>query len=101
MKEKIDIDQMIKSSVQPTGVTVQAADGRVFFLSDEEAHRTAIPRNTLYFAYLLITQHRTNPPLPNPKSARPCARAKAWLDSHSPNSAFWRRLCLAYFDNCL
>lgn len=101
MKEKIDIDQMIKTSVQPTGVTVQAADGRLFFLSDDEAHQTAIPGNALYSAYLLITQHGTNPPLPKPKRASTCARAKAWLDHHSPNSEFWRRLCLAYFDNCL
>jgi hypothetical protein len=30
----------------------------------------------------------------------PCGRMKRWLDSHSPNSARWRALCLAYFDSC-
>lgn len=45
-----------------------------------------------------------NHPNPGPVRPRPsfwCEGEKAWLDSHRPNSAKWKRICLYYFEHCL
>jgi hypothetical protein len=109
MTTQEDIDKILNSNDEPEGVTVQAADGRLFFLSNEEASRLAIPQTKLYTAFHFISQIPSDAPAPEaqkkggaPVVANPkgCGGIGRWLNHHSPHSAKWRRLCIWYFDNC-
>jgi hypothetical protein len=95
-RKRAEVEQIIKSNDEPSGVVVKAADGQLFFLTDEEARRTAIPSSLLYSAFLSVGHGHKNAPVPEDD----CAPVKRWLDSHSPNSAKWRWLCLQYFELC-
>jgi hypothetical protein len=86
----------------PRGVVVRAADGRLFFLTAQDARRAAIPANELYEAYLKMTRGcECEKRRVAYMSGGACGRLKSWLDSHSPNSARWRRLALKWADGCL
>ena len=108
MNQKKEIDNLMKSSSEPEGVTVQAADGRVFFLTKQEAKRLGIPKTKLYSAYLQLAEieEGARRAYKQSGSRRPvrlhprCRGMKRWLDTHSHNSRKWRAICLWYFDNC-
>jgi len=93
-----ELKKLSQGGAEPRGVTVQAADGRLYFLSEEDAKRTAIPASRLFEAYAQL--RRTAPPVRGSRRD-PCAWAKRWLDTHSPNSSRWRRICLTYFEACV
>jgi hypothetical protein len=84
---------------EPAGVVARSADGRLFFIPDAEADRMAIQDSNLYKAFL-AAGGGTSPAKPD-DSLYPCVLVKNFLDSHSPHSAKWRRMCLEYFDNCV
>jgi hypothetical protein len=108
-KQTNEIDELISSTNEPEGITVQSADGRLFFLSNEEAKRLAIPKTKLYDAFIAFSQtsfdnapkafKKSDAPTRTPKLG-PCEKARRWLATHSANSARWRRLCLRYFEVC-
>lgn len=78
-----------------TGVVARSADGRLFFIPDEQASSLEIQSSKLYEAYVNTSQQ-----LVAARRADPCAKAKRWLDTHSPNSSLWRQRCLTYFEVC-
>jgi hypothetical protein len=88
--------KLIESSDEPEGVTVQAADGRLFFLSKADAERTLIPPNDLYVAFRAVRQPRHRDAF-----TENCGRIWKWVETHSPDSAKWRRLTLLYFEVCV
>ena len=103
MGEREELSKLLESSNEPTepeGVIVHSADGRLFFLSKEDADRTTIPESRLYTAFRLM---RSQEPRKAEKDAltKDCIDAWIWLEHHSPNSARWRRVCLTYFDTCV
>lgn len=108
-KQPNEIDELINSANEPEGITVQSADGHLFFLSNDEAKRLTIPKTKLYDAFIAFSQtsfdnapkafKKTGAPERTPKLS-PCAKAARWLATHSANSARWRRLCLRYFEVC-
>jgi hypothetical protein len=93
---------------ESAGVIVQAEDGRMFFLSDEEAARTKVTHNAgLCRAYLLTQHHRHAKPVLKPYDE--CSAAKYWLDHHppggrkgteDPDGSVWRQKCEWYFEDC-
>ena len=92
----MDVKQLLREAkAEPSGIIARGTDGRLFFLPDAQADQLAIPDSTMYTAFRLASEQ---PPVHVLRA--PCARVKRWLDTHSPNSEFWRRLCLAYFNNC-
>jgi hypothetical protein len=104
MHEAKNVSELMSSSKAPKGVTVQAADGRLFFLTDEEAKRTAIPANLLYLGYRAISQQQNSGEVKGVARSRikaeDCKGVKEWLDTHGPNSDTWRDICEQYFDSC-
>ncbi len=95
-----ELDKLIDSSVEPTGITLPGPDGRLYFLTDEEVKRKALQESSLHFAYTqskLLHKMEEGDAL---DSHNPCVRARAWLDSHSPDSEKWKAVCLKYFDVC-
>jgi hypothetical protein len=105
MHEAKDVTKLMSSSKGPTGVTVQAADGRLFFLTDAEAERTAISTNKLYIAYRAISQLQNGGEgkgvaAPLIKEGD-CPGVKEWLDTHAPNTDTWRDISWRYFDDCV
>lgn len=105
MHEAKDVLKLMSSSKGPKGVAVQAADGRLFFLTNAEAERTAIPANRLYLAYRAISQQQNGGEgkgvARSHIKAEFCPGVKTWLDEHSPNSDTWRDICSQYFDDCV
>jgi hypothetical protein len=105
MHEAKDVPKLMSSSKGPKGVTVQAADGRLFFLTDAEAERAAIPANRLYLAYRAISQQQNGGEGKGVArsfiKAEDCPGVKKWLDDNSPDSDTWREICLHYFDDCV
>jgi hypothetical protein len=59
----------------------------------------SIPECRLYTAFRTLKDHE--PRKTEKSTASACQRAWDWLDSHSPDSAHWRQLCLTYFDKCV
>jgi hypothetical protein len=100
MGEHEELSKLQESSNEPEGVTVQSADGRLFFLTKEDAERIAIPENGLYTAFRSLRGREPR------KTERDVLTGEwidswIWLESHSPNSARWRRKCLTCFETCL
>jgi hypothetical protein len=96
----MDIKQLLQEAEnEPAGVVARSADGRLFFIPEAEADRLAIEDSSLYRAFL-AAGGGTSSAKPH-DSLYPCGLTKDWLDSHGPNSARWRRICLEYFDNCV
>jgi hypothetical protein len=96
-----EAQQLIQKSKAPKGVVTQAPDGRYFFLSDEDAKRTAISPGKLYSAYRHVSQGPTAG-APQPELVlHGCKEIKTWLDASSPDSAEWREICNVYFDLCV
>jgi hypothetical protein len=93
-------EELSQHGTEVEGITVASADGRLFFLTNEDAERLSIPNNRLYKAFRAM---RDNEPHPAEKDllTRSCIDSWNWLESHSPNSATWRRRCLKYFDECV
>jgi hypothetical protein len=83
---------------EPAGIVARSADGRLFFLAETEAKRLEIEDSRLYRAFLAVGGG-VSPAAA--ESLYPCGIVKTWLDTHGPNSAKWRRVCLEYFDNCV
>jgi hypothetical protein len=81
---------------EPKGVITQSPDGRVFFIPEDTVEALLIPDSTLFAAFRLSSGHR--PPAHANRSK--CARVKRWLDTHSPNTAYWRSVCISYFNEC-
>ena len=99
-------DKLVKllkeSSREPEGVIVYAADGRAFFLTKDDAGRTAIEQDKLFSAFQAL-QRQGGPSLNAPAKPRrrdPCADTWHWLETHKPNTALWRLRCLTYFEVC-
>jgi hypothetical protein len=92
----MDVKKLLKDAEgEPAGIVAHGSDGRLFFLTNEQCKQFEIPDSRLYAAY------RSSGPHPGPVRANSyCRRLKKWLDAHSPNSAKWRALCLAYFEDC-
>ena len=99
MPKITDIQKIISTSKEPQGVVVQASDGRMFFLTNQEAKRTAIQSTKLYSAYLSISQGGGN--RPQPQQEDHCAAIKKWLDTSNPDTREWRSVVLAYFETCV
>jgi hypothetical protein len=87
---------------EPEGVTVSSADGRLFFLTKEDADRFSIPANRLYAAFR-ATRSQSRQPHGAEKDVLTdeCMTEWEWLESHGPYSPEWRRRCLKYFDKCV
>ena len=100
MDKHEELSKLEESSTEPEGITVQSADGRLFFLTKEDADRMAIPESRLYTAFRLM---KGQEPRKGEKDVLTddCPRTWKWLESHSPNSALWRVRCLAYFEVCV
>lgn len=96
--EDRELQALLRTADEPEGVVVTGPDGRQYFLTREQTRQSAVRGGGLYQAYLLLTQGRNPPPA---RTSIQCRRAKRWLDSHSPNSARWRKVCLLYFDQCV
>ena len=101
MDQHAKLMEMVASSKEHEGVVAYAPDGRAFFLTKDDARRTAVPRSQLHSAFQAL-QRQSPPPASSPKPNRrdPCAAAWHWLETHSPHSAHWRRVCLTYFEVC-
>ena len=100
MGEHEELSKLLASSTEPEGLTVYSADGRLFFLSKEDADRMSIPENRLHTAFRAL---KGKEPTSTERDSQPgtCAWAWNWLETHSPNSARWRRICLTYFETCV
>jgi hypothetical protein len=102
MDKQGELSKPVEKDNDPEGVTVSSADGKLFFLTKEHANRFSIPENHLYTAF-----RATKSPKHQPHSTErdvltdSCMTEWEWLESHSPNSAQWRRRCLKYFDKCV
>ena len=95
----MDMEKLLSDAEdEPAGVVARSADGRLFFIPGSEADRLAIGDSTLYRAF--FAARGDEPPIAEKTSLGPCQRVKIWLDTHNPNSAKWRALCIAYFNNC-
>ncbi|MBC8739720.1 hypothetical protein F6X40_23695, partial [Paraburkholderia sp. UCT31] len=53
-----DVEALMNSRPQAFGLVVRAHDGRLFFITDEQAEKAQIRETGLYVAYL-ATQRRT------------------------------------------
>ena len=94
----MDIETLLKSAEsEPTGVLARSTDGRLFFIPDAEAKRLTIMDSKLHQAFIATSG---TSPAATSDALGPCERVKIWLDTHSPNSAKWRALCVAYFEIC-
>lgn len=96
-----EAQQQISQSKTPKGVVVESADGKYFFLTDEEAKRAAISPSKLYLAYRQLAQISGHGAGEEKFVLRGCGAIKEWLDGSSPDSDLWRAICLIYFDNCV
>ncbi|BCZ81772.1 hypothetical protein PTKU64_54470 [Paraburkholderia terrae] len=97
MKE--DVEALIKANPDPSGLVVRAQDGRLFFITNEQAEKAEIPETGLYVAYL-ASRHHNPAPYPTPPENLECEATMRWLDTHNPNTRIWRRVSLFYFDHC-
>jgi hypothetical protein len=94
----MDMSEVLRGAEdEPAGVIARSADGRLFFIPDEEAERFGIEDSKLYKAFV-AAGGGASPVESN--SLYPCVLAADWLGSHSPRSPKWRKICLEYFDNC-
>jgi hypothetical protein len=88
-----------KAQTEPAGVVATSADGRIFFIPESDASRLSIPKSALYEAFLASRGEGSE------SGAEPhddnCPGVKEWLDTHNPHSAFWRQVCLSYFEYCV
>ena len=100
MEEHEKLSESLESSNEPEGITVHSADGRLFFLTNEDAERLAIPDNRLYAAFRSLERHEPRK-TDRDTVANNCKSTWQWLESHSPNSSLWRRRCLTYFEVCV
>ena len=91
---------MDQSGDEPTGIVVRSASGKLFFLTDEDAARTAIPASKAYETFRQRRGTGKRPP-GGPKPLLNCDSILSWLDSHSPNTKAWRRLSITWANNCL
>ena len=89
----------LEESNEPEGIVVRSADGRLFFLTKEDAERTAIPESRLYTAFRSLKDH--NPHTTDRSVEKTCQQTWTWLETHKPTSALWRRRCLSYFEVCV
>jgi hypothetical protein len=96
-----EAQQRISQSKTPKGVVVESADGKYFFLTDEDAKRTAISPGKLYAAYRHATRGSGRGTGEEKFVLHGCGAIKEWLDGSSPDSALWRQICLIYFDLCV
>jgi hypothetical protein len=95
----MNIETLMKEAEdEPKGIIARSADGRLFFIPDAEAKRLATEDSKLHQAF--IAASGGTGPVATPDAGGPCQRVKIWLDTHNPNSAKWRALCLSYFNNC-
>jgi hypothetical protein len=100
MGEHEELSKLLESSTEPEGITVQSADGRLSFLTKEDADRMAIPDNGLYTAFRSLKGHEPRK-TERDVQANDCNWAWHWLENYSPYSARWRRVCLTYFETCV
>jgi hypothetical protein len=98
MKTQKEIEELLNSSGEPEGITVRSGDGKMFFISKEDAKRLAIPSTALTTTYYFSSlDHHRHPQVENRSSAEYCNGVKEWLDTHSPDSDTWRDVCWNYF----
>jgi hypothetical protein len=95
-----ELNQLIDSSKEPSGLTLQGPHGRLYFLTDEEARNKVQQDSTLRFAYAESKKRHDDEKAEGADPHDPCARARAWLDAHSPDSEKWREICLKYLEVC-
>jgi len=95
----MDVEKLLEDAQdEPKGVVARSADGRLFFIPDVEAKRLVTQDSKLYQAFIAASGGTR--PVGTSNALSPCERTRIWLDTHSPNSAKWRAICLSYFDNC-
>jgi hypothetical protein len=98
MKTQKEIEELLNSGEEPEGITVRSSDGKMFFISKEDAKPLAIPSTALTTAYYFSSlNHPRHPQAENHEAVDNCNATKEWLDTHSPDSERWRRLCEYYF----
>jgi hypothetical protein len=96
----MDVKKLLKDAEkEPEGVVARSEDGRLFFIPNADAERMTIADSNLYRAFLAVKESKA--PTHEERAFDPCEEAKTWLDSHEPNSAYWRALCLTYFEICV
>jgi hypothetical protein len=99
MDKREEVLKLLESSTEREGVTVQAPDGRLFFLPKEDADRLAIPRSGLYTAFRAVRDRA--PRTTEREKEDPCPGMWRWLESHEPDSDRWRLTCIVYFESCV
>lgn len=96
----MDLNARLKKAPKmPTGVTVEATDGRIFFLPDAEARKFEIPKSNSYRAFRYLSTHSPIQNVPH-KKAKGCKGVLKWLLSHDPDSEFWRQVSVDWMNNC-
>lgn len=99
MGKQEELSKLLESpGNEPEGVTVQSADGRLFFLTNGDAARLARPDSGLYTAFRLMQGRQ--PKIEKKTVDDYCGKLKTWLDTHDYDTPKWRALCLSYFDDC-
>jgi hypothetical protein len=92
-----------------SGWVVQDADGRFYFLSEQDARMFRIENEDstklLRQLWAKAASHQAARQLARPLDEHPgintCRQLKRWLDTHNPRLTTWRRLSLIWADNCL
>jgi hypothetical protein len=97
-KKLSDAEKIIQSSKLPKGVVTKSSDGRLFFLTNEEAASRQIKHPKLYLAYL-ATQGQG--PIRPDFGGVTCEVVKKWLDESNPDDQAWRSVCFIYFLECV
>ena len=87
-----EIDKLIATNPGPTGVTVESADGKVFFLTDAQAKHAEIHPGPDYRAYAELVKR------PPPVVPERCRALKKWLDRNDPNTVVWKEVAQAWLD---
>lgn len=102
-----NLEETLKFSAEPTGIVVHGSDGRMYFLTDEQARDAELSNTGLYEAFRAASRAATGQAAAGQAGPEPekrvinCGFVKAWLDRTNPDSALWRSTCLTYFDNCV
>ena len=99
-----NVEEALETRGESTGIVVRAANGALYFLTNEQADQAKIRRNAgLYTAFRAIADGAGGSAQETgvvPERLMNCGFVKSWLDRTNPDSALWRSTCLAYFDNC-
>lgn len=80
----------------PAGIIIETRDGGFYFLTTVQARSARIPKKGEFARFLKKSAGSGG----GRKRKLGCRAIKKWLNSHSPNSAAWRRASLRWGGNC-